>query len=114
MDWWRASTSMRCGLATFGSRVLVRSVPAVRPLIYLLTYLNNDYTYSSTFAQGLSRVHDSDGDAGPCSAIRTRSDNAERTETTAVCNGESWSYNGREEGRSLRKASLFHTTLDTV
>ena len=36
MDWWRASTSMRCGLATFGSRVLVRSVPAVRPLIYLL------------------------------------------------------------------------------
>ena len=39
MDWWRASTSMRCGLATFGSRVLVRSVPAVRPLIYLLTYL---------------------------------------------------------------------------
>ena len=37
--WWRASTSMRCGLATLGSRVLVRSVPAVWPLIYLLTYL---------------------------------------------------------------------------
>ena len=35
--WWRASTSMRCGLATLGSRVLVRSVPAVWPLIYLLT-----------------------------------------------------------------------------
>ena len=43
MDWWRASTSMRCGLATFESRVLVRSVPAVRPLIYLLTYLPGRY-----------------------------------------------------------------------
>ena len=39
MDWWRASTSMRCGLAAFGSRVLVRSVPAAWPLKYLLTYL---------------------------------------------------------------------------
>ena len=37
LDWWRASTSMRCGLAILGSRVLVRSVPAVWPLIYLLS-----------------------------------------------------------------------------
>ena len=37
---WRVSTSMRCALASFGARVPVRSVPAVRPLLtYLLTYL---------------------------------------------------------------------------
>ena len=39
VELWRVPTSMRCGHALFGARVLVRGVPAARPLTYLLTYL---------------------------------------------------------------------------
>ena len=98
---------MRCGHAIFGSRVLVRSVPAVRPLIYLLTYLLSN-TIPSALASVLSTLA-----RYPRSNTLTR-----RSGCFASCHASPWSMRATEPARRPAKArpiraSRAHNSGDT-